>query len=58
MEFKALVLGWKKGNWWVDILLFEIKQWEPALLRLSMNHGKFEYDILGWSEFRHWWRQR
>jgi hypothetical protein len=58
MEFQLFNVGKKHGNWWIDFAVVKWAQWEPGIFRISYNHGKWEYDVLGWGELSHWWRQR
>jgi hypothetical protein len=62
VEFNLFNFGKQNGSWWMDFFLtkFVWKRYDAELgiFRLSYNHGKWDWDILGIGELIHMWKSR
>ena len=58
MEFNLFNFGKTKNDFWIDLFLIKFKHWEPGLFRLHNSYGKWDWDLFGIGEIKHWWKMR
>jgi hypothetical protein len=59
MEFNLFNVGKSKYSWNIEFFVVKTALYEPGIFKVAWSDTNgWQWDILGYSEFKAWWRVR